>query len=82
MFKSFSQICEQAYLIDYGNNIDIETNKKVITHFKYIQNLNYKFIFFDISEIISNCFITSLKISSLLRINLFLPKFFLSLNPG
>ena len=25
MFKSFSQICEQAYLIDYGNSIDIET---------------------------------------------------------
>ena len=45
MFKSFSQICEQAYLIDYGNSIDIETNKKVITHFKYIQNLNYKFVF-------------------------------------
>ena len=45
MFKSFSQICEQAYLIDYGNSIDVETNKKVITHFKYIQNLNYKFIF-------------------------------------
>ena len=45
MFKSFSQICEQAYLIDYGNSIDIETNKKVINHFKYIQNLNYKFIY-------------------------------------
>ena len=44
MFKSFSQISEQAYLIDYGNTIDIETNNRVINHFKYLQNLNYKYI--------------------------------------
>ena len=44
MFKSFSQISEQAYLIDYGDTIDVETNNKVINHFKYIQNLNYRFI--------------------------------------
>ena len=44
MFKSFSQISEQAYLIDYGNTIDIKTNNKVINHFKYIQNLNYNYI--------------------------------------
>ena len=45
MYKSFSQISEQAYLIDYGNTIDLETNNKVINHFKYIQNLNYNYIF-------------------------------------
>ena len=45
MYKSFSQISEQAYLIDYGNTIDIETNINVINHFKYIQDLNYKYIF-------------------------------------
>ena len=44
MFISFSQISEQAYLIDYGNTIDIETNNKVINHFRYIQNLNYNYI--------------------------------------
>ena len=44
MYKSFSQISEQAYLINYGNTIDIETNNKVINHFKYIQNLNYNYI--------------------------------------
>ena len=44
MFKSFSQISEQAYLIDYGDTIDVETNNKVINHFKYIQNLNYSYI--------------------------------------
>ena len=44
MFKSFFQISEQAYLIDYGNTIDIETNNRVINHFKYLQNLNYKYI--------------------------------------
>jgi len=45
MYKSFYQISEQAYLIDYGNIIDIQTNIKVINHFKYIQNLNYHYIF-------------------------------------
>ena len=45
MYKSFSQISEQAYLIDYGNTIDIETNINVINHFKYIQDLNYKLYF-------------------------------------
>ncbi len=44
MFKSFSQISEQAFLIDYGSLINQETNNNVINHFKYIQNLNYKFI--------------------------------------
>jgi len=44
MFKSFSQISEQAYLIDYGNSINVETNNKVINHFKYMQSLNYEYI--------------------------------------
>ena len=45
MFISYCQISEQSFLIDYGNVINIETNNKVISHFKYIKKLNYKFIF-------------------------------------
>jgi len=45
MFISYYQISEQSFLIDYGSLINIETNNKVITHFKYIEKLNYKFIF-------------------------------------
>ena len=44
MFINFSQISEQAYLLDYGNKIDIKINTKIINHFKYIQNLNLKYI--------------------------------------
>ena len=44
MFNTYTQTSEQSYLLDYGNNIDINTNKKVISHFKYIIKNNFFFI--------------------------------------
>ncbi len=44
MFINFSQISERAYLLDYGNGIDISTNTKVLNHFNYIKSLNLKYI--------------------------------------
>ena len=38
MFITYQQTSEQSYLLNYGDQINIETNKKVIFHFKYIQN--------------------------------------------
>ena len=39
MFITYKQTSEQSYLIDYGNDINIITNKKVISHFKMILRL-------------------------------------------
>ena len=44
MFITYQQISEQSYLLNYGDRIDIETNNKVISHFKYLENKNFKFI--------------------------------------
>tara|TARA_B100001250_G_C19660520_1_gene726831 strand:+ start:29 stop:694 length:666 start_codon:yes stop_codon:yes gene_type:complete len=44
MFITYQQTSEQSYLIDYGNDIDINTNKKVISHFNYILKNNFYFI--------------------------------------
>jgi len=44
MFNTYKQTSEQSYLLDYGNNIDINTNKKVISHFKYLVKNNFNFI--------------------------------------
>ena len=44
MFITYKQTSEQSYLIDYGNDINIITNKKVISHFKYIIKNNFYFI--------------------------------------
>ncbi len=41
MFKSISQISEQAFLIDFGENIDIKTNNFVIFYSSLIlENIN------------------------------------------
>ena len=44
MFSTYYQTSEQSYLLNYGNFINIETNKKVLSHFKFLQKKNYKFI--------------------------------------
>ena len=44
MFITYKQTSEQSYLIDYGNDINIITNRKVISHFKYIIKNNFNFI--------------------------------------
>ena len=44
MFSTYKQTSEQSYLLDYGNSIDILSNKKVITHFKYIIKNKFTFV--------------------------------------
>jgi len=44
MFNTYIQTSEQSYLLDYGNKIDINTNKKVISHFNYIYKKKFFFI--------------------------------------
>ena len=44
MFITYQQTSEQSFLLDYGNQIDINTNKKVISHFNYILKNKYEFI--------------------------------------
>ena len=36
MFITYQQTSEQSYLLDYGEDINFITNKKVISHFKYL----------------------------------------------
>ena len=36
MFITYQQTSEQSYLLDYGEDINFNTNKKVISHFKYL----------------------------------------------
>ena len=38
MFITYQQTSEQSYLLNYGELINIDTNKKVISHFKYLLN--------------------------------------------
>ncbi len=45
MFITYKQTSEQSYLLDYGEDINFNTNKKVISHFKYLLKKNYKYIF-------------------------------------
>ena len=44
MFITYKQTSEQSYLLDYGEDINFNTNKKVISHFKYLLKKNYKYI--------------------------------------
>ena len=44
MFITYQQTSEQSYLLDYGEDINFHTNKKVISHFKYLLKKNYKHI--------------------------------------
>jgi len=44
MFITYQQTSEQSYLLDYGEDINFITNKKVISHFKYLLKKNYKYI--------------------------------------
>ena len=44
MFITYQQTSEQSYLLDYGEDINFNTNKKVISHFKYLLKNNYKYI--------------------------------------
>ena len=44
MFITYEQTSEQSYLLDYGEDINFITNKKVISHFKYLLKKNYKYI--------------------------------------
>ena len=36
MFITYQQTSEQSYLLNYGEDININTNKKVIFHFNYL----------------------------------------------
>ncbi len=44
MFITYHQTSEQSYLLNYGEDININTNKKVISHFKYLLNKKYEYI--------------------------------------
>ena len=44
MFITYQQTSEQSFLLDYGQDIDINTNKKVISHFKFLVNNKFKYI--------------------------------------
>ena len=45
MFITYQQTSEQSYLLNYGEDINIITNKKVISHFKYLMKNKYEYIF-------------------------------------
>ena len=51
MFKNISQISEQAFLVDFGENIDIKTNNCVI----FYSNLILESIYFNNFLNIQNC---------------------------
>lgn len=45
MFITYQQTSEHSYLLNYGEDININTNKKVISHFKYLLKNKFKYIF-------------------------------------
>ena len=45
MFITYQQTSEQSYLLNYGEDINIITNKKVISHFKYLIKNKFEYIF-------------------------------------
>ena len=45
MFITYQQTSEQSYLLNYGEEINIITNKKVISHFKYLIKNKFEYIF-------------------------------------
>ena len=45
MFITYQQTSEQSYLLNYGEDINIITNKKVISHFNYLMKNKFKYIF-------------------------------------
>ena len=44
MFITYQQTSEQSYLLNYGEDINIITNKKVISHFKYLIKNKFEYI--------------------------------------
>ena len=44
MFITYKQTSEQSYLLNYGEDINIITNKKVISHFKYLIKNKFEYI--------------------------------------
>ena len=44
MFNTYQQTSEQSYLLNYGEDINIITNKKVISHFNYLTKNKFKYI--------------------------------------
>ena len=44
MFITYQQTSEQSYLLNYGEDINIITNKKVISHFNYLIKNKFKYI--------------------------------------
>ena len=44
MFITYQQTSEQSYLLNYGEEINIITNKKVISHFKYLIKNKFEYI--------------------------------------
>ena len=45
MFITYQQTSEQSYLLNYGEDINIITNQKVTSHFKYLMKNKFKYIF-------------------------------------
>ena len=45
MFITYQQTSEQSYLLNYGEDINIITNKKVISHFNYLTKNKFKYIY-------------------------------------
>ena len=45
MFITYQQTSEQSYLLNYGEDINIITNKKVISHFRYLIKNKFEYIF-------------------------------------
>ncbi len=45
MFITYQQTSEQSYLLNYGEDINIITNRKVISHFRYLIKNKFEYIF-------------------------------------
>ena len=45
MFITYQQTSEQSYLLNYGEDINFITNKKVISHFNYLIKNKFQYIF-------------------------------------
>ena len=45
MFITYQQTSEQSYLLNYGEDINIITNKKVLSHFRYLIKNKFEYIF-------------------------------------
>ncbi len=45
MFITYQQTSEQSYLLNYGEEINIDTNIKVLYHFEYLINKKFEYIY-------------------------------------